>query len=429
MNSIKLLGELLGNVAVEWCALEEIGSFTRGKRFVKTDIVSDGVPCIHYGELYTHFGISAKKTKSFLNAEVASKLRFAKSGDVIIVSAGETVEDIGNGVAWVGDDDVVIHDACFAYKSNLNPAYVSYFLRTRAFKEQIKKDISSGKISSINSNALGKAKIPVPCPERPKISHEIQAEIVRILDALTELTAELTAGLTAEMAARKQQYKHYRDELLSFLGCEAEWKPLREIGEFMRGKRFTKADYVEDGIPVIHYGEIYTRYGTFADKAFSQVRADLANSLRYAKPGDIVIAGVGETVEDVGKAVAWIGNEQVAIHDDSFAFRHSMNPKYIAYVMQTSAFIAEKAKHVSSGKVNRLLINGMEKVKIPVPFPDDLERSSAEQARIVTILDKSDALTNALTEGLPREIELRHKQYEYYRDLLLSFPKPEEVEA
>ena len=69
-------------------------------------------------------------------------------------------------------------------------------------------------------------------------------------------------------------------------------------------------------------------------------------------------------------------------------------------------------------------MNGMSKVRIPVPHPNNAEKSLAEQARIVSILDKFDALTNSISEGLPREIELRQKQYEYYRDLLLSFPKP-----
>lgn len=90
--------------------------------------------------------------------------------------------------------------------------------------------------------------------------------------------------------------------------------------------------------------------------------------------------------------------------------------------MQTTSFIAEKAKYVARTKVNTLLMKGFAKMRIPVP-------SIEEQARIVAILDKFDALTNSITEGLPREIELRQKQYAYYRDLLLSFPKPEEVAA
>lgn len=256
---------------------------------------------------------------------------------------------------------------------------------------------------------------------------EVQREIVRILDTFTQLTTELTAELTA----RKKQYKYYREQLLSFenMGGEVEWKALGDIGEFIRGKRFTKADYVEEGISVIHYGEIYTRYGVWADHAFSKVRDDMAGSLRYAEPGDVVLTDVGETVEDVGKAVAWLGNERVAIHDHCYAFRHSMNPKFVSYCMQTQYFIAKKAKHVARTKVNTLLINGFSKVEIPVPFPRDPDKSLAEQARIVAILDKFDVLTNSISEGLPREIALRQKQYEHYRDQLLSFPKWEEAVA
>jgi len=102
-----------------------------------------------------------------------------------------------------------------------------------------------------------------------------------------------------------------------------------------------------------------------------------------------------------------------------------MDPKFISYVMQTAAFIDEKAEHVSRGKINGLLIDSVAKVRIPIPYSDDAEKSLAKQARIVAILDKFDALTSSITEGLPREIEWRQKQYEYYRDLLLSFPKNE----
>lgn len=136
--------------------------------------------------------------------------------------------------------------------------------------------------------------------------------------------------------------------------------------------------------------------------------------MRYAKPGDIVIAGVGETVEDVGKAVAWLGEGDVAIHDDCFAFRHSLNPKFVSYYFQTTAFHTEKSKHVARAKVKRMSWESLGKLFIPVP---PLE----EQARIVTILDKFDALVNDLASGLPAEIKARRQQYAYYRDCLLSF--------
>ena len=134
-------------------------------------------------------------------------------------------------------------------------------------------------------------------------------------------------------------------------------------------------------------------------------------------------------MEDVGKAVAWLGADKAAIHDHCYAFRHSMNPTFVSYCMQTSSFIADKAKHVARTKVKTLLVNGFAKTVIPIPFPNDPERSLAEQARIVSMLDKFEVLTTSLTAGLPREIELRQKQYEYYRDLLLSFPRLEDVAA
>ena len=256
-----------------------------------------------------------------------------------------------------------------------------------------------------------------------------KCEIARFLDRFTSLTTNLTSELTSELSRRKAQYAYYRDRLLSFDKTEVEWVPLGEIGEFIRGKRFTKDDYAEDGIDAIHYGEIYTRYGTWTNQAFTRLRSDMVKSLRYAEPGDVVLAGVGETVEDVGKAVAWLGTGEVAIHDDSYAFRHAMNPKYLSYALQTSRFIEAKAKHVSRGKVNRLSASGLAKVRVPIPFPSDLGKSLKEQARIVGILDKFDALTNSLSDELPRETELRRKQYEHYRDLLLTFPKPFEARA
>ncbi len=297
-----------------------------------------------------------------------------------------------------------------------------YFVLSHSLKKYLEERTNSAAMTYIVLSTLENFPIPIPCPDNPEKSLAIQSEIVRILDKFTALTAELTA----ELNMRKKQYNYYRDQLLSFKDGEVEWKTLGEIGEFIRGKRFTKADYVEDGgISVIHYGEIYTRYGVYTTHSLSQVRADMAASLRYAKHGDVVITDVGETVEDVGKAVAWLGDDDIAIHDHCYAFRHSLNPKFISYYMQTDSFISEKAKYVARTKVNTLLINGFSKIMIPVPYPKDHEKSLKEQARIVEILDKFDTLTNSITEGLPREIELRQKQYEYYRDLLFSFPKPE----
>ena len=249
-----------------------------------------------------------------------------------------------------------------------------------------------------------KFRIPVP-------PLEVQREIVKVLDTFTKLEAELEA----ELEARRQQYKYYRDALLAFSDQNNVcWATMSKVGVFFRGRRFTKDDYIPDGIGCIHYGDIYTQYGTATTATVSQVRSEMASALRFAKPGDLVIAGVGETVEDVGKAVAWIGDGDVAIHDDCFAFRHSLNPKFVSYYFQTAAFHAEKNKFVARAKVKRLSAENLGKLTIPIPPAD-------EQERIVAILDKFDALVNDLSNGLPAEIKARRQQYEHYRDRLLSF--------
>jgi len=235
---------------------------------------------------------------------------------------------------------------------------------------------------------------------------EMQREIVKVLDMFTKLEAELEA--------RRRQYQYYRDTLLAFGDQNVRWGTMAEVGEFFRGRRFTKNDFDAEGVACIHYGDIYTQYGTAATETVSRVRSDMVSTLRFAKPGDLVIAGVGETVEDVGKAVAWLGDGEAAIHDDCFVFRHSLNPKFVSYYFQTAAFHAEKNKFVARAKVKRLSGDSLGKLAIPIPLVD-------EQDRIVAILDKFDALVNDISSGLPAEIKARRQQYEHYRDRLLSF--------
>jgi len=427
MNDLRFLEKLLDGASIEWKPLGELGELVRGSGLPKSDFTEAGVPAIHYGQIYTFYGLSADSTISFVSPETAKGLKKVDTGDVVITNTSENFEDVGTPLVYLGKEQAVTggHASIFKPNSSIHGMYFAYFTQTPAFEKAKRKYAKGAKVIDVSAKDLSKILVPIPCPEEPRKSLEIQAEIVRILETFAGPNAGLTAALNAELEVRKKQYSYYRDQLLRFEGRDVEWRTLDEIGEFVRGKRFTKADYVDDGVPAIHYGEIYTHYGVFAHETLSKVRSDMADALRYAERNDVVIAGVSETVEDVGKAVAWLGKEKVAIHDDSYAFRHAMNPKFIAYAMQTNAFHDQKAKHVSSGKIKRLLIDGIKKVKLPVPYPNYPEKSLVEQARIVAILDKFNTLTTSLSEGLPREIELRQQQYEYYRDLLLSFPKPE----
>ncbi len=416
MSAAGFLEKLLDGAEVAWVPLGDIAQYST------TRICSDQLNESNYVGVDNLLQNRAGRVDSSY-VPTSGNLTEFKEGDVLIGNIRPYLRKIWHADRRGGTngDVLVVHPT----DSVLNSRYLFQVLTDEDFFEYNIQHSKGAKMPRGSKSYILQYLVPIPCPDDPEKSLAIQGEIVRILDSSTELTAELTAELAVELAARKKQYNHYRDRLLSFEGGDVEWKPLDEIGEFIRGKRFTKADYVDEGIGAIHYGEIYTHYGVFAHKTHSKVRSDMAASLRYAEPSDVVIAGVSETIEDVGKAVAWLGEEKVAIHDDSYAFRHNMNPKFIAYAMQTNAFHDQKAKYVSSGKIKRLLIDGVKNVRLPVPFPHDPAKSLEEQTRIVAILDKFDTLTTSISEGLAREIELREKQYAYYRDQLLSFPKPD----
>lgn len=198
-------------LGVRWTTLGDIGTFTRGRRFVKTDLVPDGIPCMHYGEMYTYYGVKASKVRSHIRSNIETKLRFASPNDIVIVAAGETVEDIGVGVAWLGDEKIAVHDACFIYAHNQNPRYISHFLRTSQYHKQIVPYVSTGKISSLSETGLKQVKIPL-------VSLQEQEHIANLLDTLDSLIKGMDNSIPAEIEARKRQYEYYRDKILAFGG-------------------------------------------------------------------------------------------------------------------------------------------------------------------------------------------------------------------
>jgi type I restriction enzyme, S subunit len=416
MSGMNFLEKLLDEVAVEWKPLEDVASFRRGSfpqpygnsewydgegsmPFVQVVDVLDG-------------GFALKgNTKQRISKLAQPKSVFVEEGTVIVTLQGT----IGRVAITQYDCYLDRTLAIFTnYISGINKKYFAYQLKR---KFDIEKENARGStLKTITKEEFSKFEIPIPCLDNPEKSLAIQAEIVRILDTFTALTAELTD--------RKKQYNYYRDRLLTFEKGEVDHLPMGmpEVGEFIRGGGLQKKDFVEKGVGCIHYGQIYTHYGTYAHNTKTYVSREFFKKARKAKSGDLVIATTSENDEDVCKAVAWLGSEEVAVSSDACIYRHKLNPKYVAYFFQTEQFQKQKRQRITGTKVRRVNADDLAKILIPVPSPE-------EQTRIVAILDKCDTLTTSISEGLPREIALRQKQYEYYRDLLLTFPKSEEVEA
>ena len=338
--------------------------------------------------------------------------------------------------ATIGEHALIIADSLanqqftnLKVRKSLSNLLVTKFIYYYMFivDDFCKRNTNVSGFASVDMDKLKKMPFPVP-------PIEVQEEIVRILDSFSDYAAELQA----ELQARKQQYEYYRNLLLTFnpsaYGCgtddeqkdgvttwgghnyKIEWKKMGEIGTFIRGNGLQKKDFTESGVGCIHYGQIYTHYGTFATKTKSFVSESFAQKLRKAKTGDIVIATTSENVEDVGKAVAWLGNEDIAISGDAYIYTHEQNPKFIAYLFQTERFLAFKKMNVSGTKVTRISGDSLAKYPIPIP-PLEL------QEKIVAILDRFETLVYDLTNGLPAEIAAVKDQYEYYRNKLLTFKK------
>jgi len=379
---------------VEFKELSEVAYLTMGTSPSGGTFSSNPEDGIEFHQGKTLFGNEIIKHSSIYTT---SPIKVAEP-DSLIMSVRAPVGDtnltnrkiaIGRGLcSMVGKDDLLTK-------------FLYYFINVNI--QKIKNKSNGSTFEAINTNDIKQIKIPVP-------PLPIQQEIVSILDKFTTLEAELEA----ELEARRVQYNFYRNQLLYFVGKEVEWKMLGEVGEFVRGKRFVKTDMVSEGVPCIHYGEMYTHYKIWAKEAKSYLNPDLAAKLRVAHPGDVIIVSAGETIEDIGNGVAWLGESDIVIHDACFTFSHSLNPKYVSYYLQTNLFRSQIKRYISSGKISSINAPGLRKAKIPIPPME-------EQERIVGILDKFDALVNDISIGLPAEIAARRKQYEYYREKLLNF--------
>jgi restriction modification system DNA specificity domain protein len=399
---------------VEYKSLGEVGRLLGGLTGkTKADFVDGTARYVSYKNVYSNLevDVTADDFVRISNSETQNALQI---GDILFTGSSENREEVGitSVITSLPPEPLYLNSFCICFRPTeiftLLPEFAKHLFRSGAIRHQIIKTATG--VTRINISRKNLAKIQVPLPPV-----EVQQEVARILDQLTQLEAELEAELKAELEARRQQFTYYRNLIVSG-SQQAQLVPIKDIGKLQRGRRFTRNDMVGEGIPAIHYGEIYTTYGHKTDSTASFVKDEIEPQLRFAQPGDVIIAAVGETVADVGTGVAWLGTAPVAYHDDSFALHHNQDPRYVSHALRTSEYHRQKDRYVSRAKVKRLSARGIEQIRIPLP-------ALGEQRRIADILDDFDALINDLTLGLPAEIEARRKQYEYYRDRLLTFPE------
>lgn len=421
--------ELLADVNVELMPVAEIGELVRGNGLPKTDFTESGVPAIHYGQIYAYYGLSTNETKSFVSLETAKKLKKVDTGDVVVTNTSENLEDVGKALVYLGKQQAVTggHATIFKPKPYIFGKYFAYYTQTEEFAQQKRKFAKGIKVIDVSATDLAKIKVPIPCPDNPEKSLKIQSEIVRILDTFSAMTAELTTKLTYELSMRKKQYNYYRDQLLSLQVDEVHLRPLIELTLPTNNIRWKEN---EDSFRYIDLTSVSRETNTIIKT--TEITADNAPSRaqKIVEENDIIFA----TTRPTQLRKCFIDKTYAgAIASTGYCVLRAKSslvlPKWIYFYLSSTDFFKYIEDNQSGSAYPAISDSKVKEFKLPIPYPDDPEKSLAEQARIVSILEKFDEVFISITKSLPCEIERRQQQYDYYRDLLFSFPKSEMVEA
>lgn len=368
---MRYLEKLLEGVEVEWKALGEVATINRGHRVTKRElspekkypVYSGGVTPMGYFEEYNQ------------DENTITIVKYGTAGFVNFITEK----------FWA-------NDVCYCVKpsSILINKYLLYVLKNN--QNHINSLATDAIPAHLPTEAISGLLIPIP-------PIEIQKEIVRILDTFTELTTELIT----ELIARKKQYNYYRDQLLSFEEGKVKWKALGEVcltisaGGDVPEKCVKGQENPTDKFPYPVYANAMELNGLYGYTDGYKIESDAVTiSARGAKVGFHTIREGKFTA--IIRLIVLVANKAV------------ISTKYLNYILDITPIGG------TTGGIPQLTVPTVKNIKIPIP-------PLKEQARIVRILDKFDTLTTSISEGLPKEIELRKKQYEYYRNMLLTFPK------
>ena len=304
--------------------------------------------------------------------------------------------------------------------SQINARFLFHYLLT----QNIEKLNTAGGVPSLTKAVLDKIQIPVP-------PLPVQSEIVRILDNFTELTAELTAELTD----RKKQYEYYMETLIS----SASYVSMEFVGDIFS----TVTDYVAAG-----------SFASIAENVIYRNEPDYAQLVRTMDIKSLFTKGSNVYVDKRAFDFLWRVNldeeaiimpnigvncgEVYYVKPENLPYKNNVlgpnaillrsekyNNKYLYYLLNSNAFQKLLKVIISPGGQTKFNKTGLKKLKLPIPYPNDINKSLAEQQRIVDLLDRFDILCNDISKGLPAEIEARQQQYVYYRDKLLTFTEAE----
>ena len=397
--------KLLQGAEIEWKPLGDVAELKRGTSITKKTSTEGKYPVISGGQQPAYYIDT-----------------FNRDGETITVAGSGAYA----GFVMFWNEPIFVSDA-FSIKADekqILSRYIYHFLLN--IQEKIHDLKAGGGVPHVYAKDVARFLVPIPCPDNPTKSLEIQRKIVEILDKFTTLEAELEA----ELDCRKRQYEYYRNQLLSFdmLNRGGQrlnnvmWLKMGDIAEIyggLTGK--SKVDFGIGDAYFIPYKNIFNHSAVKLDK-LEKVSVDTGEIQHNVKYGDVLFTGSSETPEEVGMSSSVTTEPQSNVYLNSFCFGVrfkegiELMPEFSKFLFRSPVMRHQIYK--TANGVTRFNISKERFKKILIPIPPLFE-----QQRIISILDKFDTLTNSISKGLPKEIELRRKQYEYYRNEILSFPK------
>ena len=306
-------------------------------------------------------------------------------GDILI----STVRPNLRNIAIVNDDATNLVASSGFCVLRINDAalrrYIFYYVVSNKFTAYLEKLTNGANYPAVKETDVRKALIPIP----PKPT---QLSIVSELDKLNELIQIKKEQLKDyDALAQSIFYEMFGDPVENEKGWEV--KTFGEIGTLERGAGISKKDFVDDGLPCIHYGQLHTIFGAYTRKTITFIPKDLLPKYKIAYPGDLILAITSEDVEGSCKSTAWLGDYDVVVGSDAAIFHHNQNGIYLSYYTRTKAFYNEKAKYAKGFKVTHISTKEIASISICIPpisiqntFANKIEQIEKQKAIIQKII-------------------------------------------
>ena len=395
------LDEMIAELCPDGVEYKTIGELAtdifRGSGITRNQVTETGAPCVRYGEIYTTYGVWFDQCVSHTDEAKITNAKYFEHGDILFAITGESVEDIAKSTAYVGYEKCLAGGDIVVLRHEQDPKYLAYALTTTNARTQKSKGKVKSKVVHSSVPAIQSIVVPVP-------PLEVQREIVRVLDNFTFLSAELSAELSAR-------------QLLTF-DTDVRRIPMGDLFDFKNGLSKGK-EFFGRGTPFIRYTDVYNHRSLKREDidALVECTPDELRKLKVSR-GDVLFTRTSETAEDVGWSSVMIDELENCVFN-GFTIKATPKtdllwPEYCAYCFATDEFRTFVTKRCAFTTRASLTGSTIAEYKLAVPSLD-------VQKKIAEVLDNFEAICNDLGIGLPAEIEARQKQYEYYRDLLLTF--------